>query len=204
MVAPLLALATLTSSPKVENYFPLTEGLTLTYENRVAKETWTSVDVVGAPVKVGERMATPIITRVSGREVDRAYFVIEDETVLLVAFSAERPLATPYPMLKVGSSRVNWDFAGNTVMQGEETEQMSKGWSRPSRPRTLDKKRFNTVEMSIEDVVGAASGVPVVTRYTGIYGEGIGLVEMTSVETIGRQRTERTRRLVSMRQAEKR
>lgn len=183
-------------APQVGDYFPLVPGTRWTYEERSGRIAATSRDEVLEPVDVGGRPAFPIRTTVEGRVVDTRYYRIEGDQVVIVAFDPKAPLEVPQPVLRVGSGRTQWAFAGRIPFMGGPVPLELSGTSVPRGRRKVLGEDREVIEVSIDANFENDANTRLISRQTAIYAKGVGLVEMTERRTISRTTTETRYRLI--------
>lgn len=196
MITLLLAVAI--AAPSAADYFPLVPGTKWHYEERVGRGVTIHLDEVLEPVEVGGHMATPIASSLNGHVYDTVYYRIVDDTVMLVAYDAKKPLELPVPILKVGDGRVKWEHVGETELANEPAALSMKCESAPKGEREVLGRRVPVVELKVDASVGGSDMTGIRNRQTAIYGKGIGLIEIKGEGTVGPRTTKFERKLVKM------
>lgn len=181
---------------EVEAFFPLDTGRTWVYQDSAVSGDGF-VDTVGNSQEVGGKPAVPIITTVSGKVDGSTFYRIENDEVLVVAFEQNNPLPSPYPILKLGSGKNNWEYQGSTQWLGSAAPMTVRGSAKRNGSKQLFGEKRETVQVTLDAVIGNGEGVSIKSKQVCLYAKGIGLVEMTDTTTINKTKSERKRTLVS-------
>ncbi|MCB8933192.1 MAG: hypothetical protein H6534_07095 [Chthonomonadaceae bacterium] len=194
MITFLLAASIL--APSAADYFPLVPGTKWHYEEHVGKGVTIHLDEVLEPVDVGGHPATPIASSLNGHVYDTVYYRVVDDTVMLVAYDAKKPLELPVPILKVGDGRIRWEHVGETQLANEPAALSMKCESAPKGEREVLGRRVPVIELKVDASVGGSDMTGIRNRQTAIYAKGIGLVELKGEGTVGPRTTKFERKLV--------
>jgi hypothetical protein len=177
-------------------FFPLVAGTKWVYSDTAINQDGY-VDSVGNTQDIAGRPATPIVTTRNGKVDGSTFYRVEDDQVLVVAFEQNRPLGSPYPILKVGPGNVKWTFVGSIQMMGAPAPIAMKGSSKRAGHKELFGSKRDLLEVTIDITIEASPGMTVKTHQVSTYAEGIGLVELKEKTKVNKNTSERTRKLVS-------
>jgi hypothetical protein len=196
MISILAALALSQSTSSVADYFPLQPGTKWDCQETAGMMSFTTRHVVGDPVEIDGKQATPIISTHQGKEFVRTYYRIEGDSVLIVAYDAKKPLGSPTPILKLGKGSVKWEFTGDSVMIHEPIGISMKGESSTPKKRSVLGQETEAIEVRLNGILGSDAGTAVKTNQVAYYAKGIGLVEMQSESTVGKTKSKTSLKLV--------
>lgn len=200
MVFTLAALIALAAPLDAREFFPLQPGVEWQYEVVEGKQRTMTTDLALSPVKLGSETATPVVTSSGGRELDRRFFVADQQQVRLVAFDANRPLPDPYAVLKVGEGTVEWTYQGATILLGGPASMQMEGTSRRRGTVEFEGRKVDALEVVLEAKIGGDRGTLLESKQVSTYGRGIGLIKMTESRNVGigkrKQRSTMETRLV--------
>jgi len=187
----LLALAILVPA-KIDaaDYFPLAPGTKWVYQETTKGAIGIVTDEVKPPELVGEESAFPIETRQEGVVLDKVYYRMTPDAVLIVAYDAKKPLESPRPAFRIGNEKLNWTYVGTVSVMGDSVPVTVKGVSTPKGKRKVLDRDVECIEVLLEARMGGSGPGGMETKQTAIYGKGIGLVEMTSRNKAGRRTEE--------------
>lgn len=198
LTALALGLALQKPAPAAD-FFPLRKGEEFTYQEEGRVGALTVVDVVGEEIEIDGKPATPIFTSVQGSNPEAAYYRIEGDSVYVVGFSLAQPLQTPYTIVKLPSGRSStWSFSGETQFINDPVDLWMKGSSRMVGTRDVLGTKREILEVTLEATVGSQKD-GIRTKQIALYARGLGLVEMKEIGEIGKQKSERVRKLVKHR-----
>jgi hypothetical protein len=172
----------------VADYFPLVRGMSWEYSESGAYGGVTHEEV-GEPETIDGLTSYPIVQRMAGKEVGRTYYRIDSNTVYIVAYEAGKPLAVPQPILKAAEGRTTWEFTGQSYFLNEPVDITMKATAvRKLQMMVLGEKR-DAIEVKYEGQVGKNVGTALRVNQVAYYAKGIGLVEMTSENIAGKQKS---------------
>lgn len=196
MIHGLIVAVCLASPSEAADYFPLEPGTTWVYSDSQAPEAGFE-DRVGNPQPIDGKQAVPIVTTIRGQVDGSTFYRVEGDTVLLVAFEQNRPLKNPYPVFKLSGGKDGWSYTGMTQWFGEPAPITMKGTARKTKNREVLGEDRETIEVTIDAVIGDSDGVNMKSHQVAIYAKGIGLVELKDKTKMNKSTTERKRTLVS-------
>ena len=191
----LIAVA-VTTMTEVEEFFPLETGRTWTYSDNGAT-TEGGQDRVGNQQDVGGHPATPIVTVVDGKVDGSTFYRVDGDQVLVVAFEQNNPLASPYPILVLSKSKNSWQHSGTTQWLGAPAPMSIKGSTKRTGKKELFGESRDTIQVTLEAVIGDEKGINLKSKQVSTYARGIGLVEMTDRTTMNRKNMDRKRTLLA-------
>lgn len=193
-----IALATALQNPLVaDSYFPLNTGDRYVYEEDYSGRKDTFVDTVGDPVMIGDISATPVTTKRGTSFQESVFYANDKDRTLVVAFDKDNPLESPYTILKVGDDPQTWSYIGETKLFEEKVDLVIQGKSKMLGKRKVMDEEVQCLEVTLEATVAPGDVTSIKTTQVAIYGLGIGLVEMTSTEEMGRRKSTRKRTLIA-------
>lgn len=197
MIATIALAAALQNPLTADSYFPLNPGDRYVYEEDYSGRKDTFVDTVGEPVKIGEVMATPVQTKRGSSFQESVFYSNDKDRTLVIAFEKEKPLTNPYTILKVGSDTQTWNYIGETSHMDEVVDLVIQGKSRMVGKRKVLDNQVECIEVTLEATLAPGDVTSIKTTQVAVYAFGIGLVEMTSTEEMGRRKATRKRTLVA-------
>jgi hypothetical protein len=198
MVTALLTLLAGTSPlESVADYFPLNPGDEWQYVEEAELMTARSVDRVGEPIELGGAKVFPVITLADNKEIDRVFYKIGEGSVLVVAFSKDKPLLAPYPIIKSPELGEKWKHQGETYIQGALADLKLDGRVRRLSSVEFDGKKVEGIEVRLEATVLEEFGTKITFTQVATYGKGIGLIKMESTTKLPKKTVKATRRLVA-------
>ncbi|HMS53904.1 MAG TPA: hypothetical protein PKA27_00760 [Fimbriimonadaceae bacterium] len=195
MIAALLALTSI-QAVSASDYFPLQTGTKWTYRSESGGLSATQIDEVGTKIEIDGREATPIVTKVNGRTVGTSYYRVDGDTVYLIAEDPKKPLVDPQPVLKVGATKQDWSFGGQTSFMGAGATIDLKGTSSAPKARKVLDRQIESIEVRLDMKVATSEALGMNGRQTSVYAKGIGLVELQSEQTVGKQKSKSNLRLL--------
>jgi len=177
----LIAMSAVAPPLTVGDFFPLTPGIKRSYTYHSEDRDMQQDDEIGAPVKIGGKQATPVVTHTLGQS-SRVSYVVDGDTVFLVA-QGDRTLKTPVPIVKLGQPTVKWSYTQNAPVS------LRKGvLNFTAEAKLVGKRRILGVDREILEVKtnGNSEKGDTVVRFTqtALYAAGVGLVEMTTEGTV--------------------
>lgn len=196
MIAVLAALAFHPAASEIEEFFPLDTGRTWVYQDSAMSSEGYS-DRVGNVQEIGGKPAVPIITTINGKVDGSTFYRIEGDEVLVVAFEQNNPLGNPYPILKMGQGKNSWEYSGSTQWLGSPAPMSIKGTVKKTGSKELFGEKRDTVQATMEAVIGDGTGVNIRSKQVCTYARGVGLIEMTDTTVMNKTKSERKRKLVS-------
>ncbi|MDI9638940.1 hypothetical protein QPK87_27960 [Kamptonema cortianum] len=205
MLTTLLVGLLLAPDERVSDYYPLVPGSKWTYEEvtKIGRDKFTRIytDRVGEAVEINDQKAIPIFSKGPDGSESAIYHMVTESAVWVVAFDPAKPLPNPYPILQVSGSRERWVFEGMTQFMHDFVPMKLEGNSYSGGTKTVLGDKLSTMWAETKAVIQAAeTGTTAMfasSESKALYAKGIGLVEMTSKETIGKTKSERTRKIVS-------
>ena len=180
------------------DFFNLTPGIKRTYVEKGVDGETTTIDEVLAPIKSGDDVVVPVTTTtLAGRPMGSSYYRASKSGVYLIANQIDRPFNQPVPMLELNKDRGSW----KVMLQLGKDERLEvyriQGEARVLGTRDVLGKRVEVCEVKTTVEIGGGAAVERTTQ-NAIYAKGIGLVEMTSVAMLGKQKAERTLKLIKI------
>jgi hypothetical protein len=165
------------------DYFPTTPGLVRTYEHDKAGDLL--INKIGEPLDMGGATVTPITESTGASSGKTTYYRVEPDQVSIVAYDLKHPMLTPMPVLKLGNGEVSWNYEGSTASKfGERLRAFGK--ARSAGKRNVLGKKVDVIVVKLSAVVGEGlSGL--MFDQTTVYAKGIGMVEQTTVQTLGKK-----------------
>ncbi|MBS1713160.1 MAG: hypothetical protein JST30_02360 [Armatimonadetes bacterium] len=171
-------LATLKGQTDASDYFPLTKGVSWTYEVSGSGTSTRYVDSVGNTQTIDGQDATPIVSKVGAKVDGSTFYRVTADTVYVVAFEQNKPLGSPYPILKFGSGSNDWTFDGETQWLGTSAPLSMKGRVKKIGQRDVLGTKRDAIEVTIDAIIGAKDQPNLKSSQVYVYARGIGLVEM--------------------------
>jgi hypothetical protein len=140
---------------------------------------------------------------VNGAEQSRAYYRVDGDTVYIVAYNIEDkdgnilPLPIPYPVLRVSEKNSKWDYSGTVPLNTKDIGiDKCTGTVRSAGTRKINDDVVKALEVTLNDKAQAGTFEPIESTFKTVYGEGVGLIESTSIKSQGKNRAETRRKLV--------
>lgn len=196
MLSLLVWVCGVSSVETASDYFPLATGTTWTYEESIDGSNRTYDQFAGNEQEVGGKKAGSLIDKYTGHP-SAAFYRVEEDTVLLVAFDQNVPLERPYPVLKLGPGKNDFRFSGTTQWFNDSTSFSMTGSCKRSGQRDVLGTKRDVVVVTIDYVLGTAA-LPIKTGHqTSTYAKGVGLVEMVDVSKMNKTKSKRTLNLVA-------
>lgn len=195
MISTVASALLLTQTASVADFFPLVPGTTWEYQEVAGFNSRNYKDVVGEPVEVAGKMAYPVVTIVDEKEDGRIYYMIEGNTLYLVAYDAKKPLGSPRPIIKLGPGTTKWEFEGDTVFLNSPAAMKMKCQASLKGKKEVLGKEVEMLEVRFEGQLGEA-GTSVRSNQVAYYAKGIGLYQMLSDNTIGQAKSKSSLRLL--------
>lgn len=189
MLALLLTVATL-EPPKASDYFPLRQGMRWTY-----RESGTTglryVDEVETPVTLKGRNAFPITSRQSGDIIGKIYYVVESDSVGIVAeIDLRDQYDPPRTVFKIGDPTATWDYGAEIPFGNAKAALLVKGTSKLGSTRKVFGEDVPVLEVNTDATIRPKKGPVVVQHMSAFYAKGYGLVYFESISGSGKdQRT---------------
>jgi len=202
MLALGIAVLALARPSEVAEFFPLDFGRTWVYNE--AQGTVAGVtSVVGVEQDLLDKKlnpvgkGVPIVKKVGDDVVGCVFYRIVDDQVFVVAFDQNRPLASPYPIIKLGPGKTTWSYKGETQWVGEMSPMALEGSCKRGPAREIQGNKYDTIEVTIDVVIGDPDGMCAKTHQTSVYGRGVGLIELVDQSTFNKTKKENKRKLIS-------
>ncbi len=198
MVSALLTLLIApTALEGVADYFPLNPGDEWQYMEEAEHMSARSVDRVGEAVEIGGIKVFPVITLVDDKEIDRVFYKVGEGSVSVVAFNKEKPLLSPYPIIKSPDLGEKWKHQGETYIQGALADLKLDGRVKKLSSVEFDGRKVEGLEVRLEATVLEEFGTKITFTQVATYGKGIGLIKMESTSKLPKKTIKSTRRLVA-------
>jgi hypothetical protein len=195
MIVTVASALLLTQTSSVADFFPLVPGTTWEYQEVAGFNARTYKDVVGEPVEVGGKMAYPVISMVDKKEDGRMYYMVEGNTLFLVAYDANKPLGSARPIVKFGPGTTKWEFEGDTMFLSSPAAMKMKCQATLKGKKEIFGKEVEMLEVRFEGQLGEA-GTSIRSNQVAYYAKGIGLYEMLSDNTIGQSKSKSSLKLL--------
>lgn len=178
------------------DFFNITPGVKRTYTEKGPDGELTTIDEALQPVKFGDGVVTPIsTTAASGKPLGMSYYRITKTGVYQLATQLDKPFKEPVPMLELNKGVGSW----KVMLQIGSDERLEvyriSGEARLIGVKDVLGQKVDACEVKTTIEIGGGSAVERTTQ-RAVYARGIGLVEMTSVAMLGKQKAERTLKLV--------
>ncbi|MBS1708363.1 MAG: hypothetical protein JSS65_06520 [Armatimonadetes bacterium] len=210
------AIALQAVNPLVNEYFPLNEGDTYEYEDKIGKGTFAMTIKIGAPTKGlnGQDLMPEIIETGTGEPQTLLYWPDGDAVKIYMQVAKQnkkngsleydedgKPVMTnevvAYPVFKVTNKEVEWAYRGRTALQdGTASYDLNASAKYVGFREVLGKKR-ETILVKMRGTAGAQDGLPIINVTEAYYAKGIGLYQSHEVQQLGKRKAERVRRLVA-------
>jgi hypothetical protein len=191
MFVSLLVVASMLAGPAPADFFPLVPGSSRTYETR-GVSTHVNQDVVGDPVTVDGKPATPVTTYEFGQKISTIYYRVDDDGAYVVAFGSDkagdppRLLKAPIPVFKVGDGAFAFDGYAAPMEKDHIPDTVHLiGKTKMAGKRTVLGKSVDTIEVDTDVEIGSGP-LSQKNHEVAIYAKGIGLVQMTSRISLAR------------------
>jgi hypothetical protein len=197
MVSALLAVSIAPVFEGIGDFFPLNSGDEWHYVEEAQSITAETVDIVGEAVEIGGVRVLPVITYSDKKEIDRAYYKVTEGVVSVVAFIKEKPLLSPYPIIKSPTLGEKWEHQGETYMQGVPADLKMNGRVKKVSAVEFDGKKYEGLEVRLEATILEEFGTKVSFTQVATYAKGIGLVKMESTSKLPKKTIKSTRKLVT-------
>ncbi|MBS1723266.1 MAG: hypothetical protein JSS66_09975 [Armatimonadetes bacterium] len=194
---PVLLAFGVTAKIDVSDYFPLKTGTKWVYIDSSEGQSATYTDSVGNVQSVGGRDAVPIVTKIKDEVDGSTFYRVEGDQVLLVAFDQNNPLASPYPILMFGDGKNNWSYTGSTQWLGAPAPMTMKGSCRRAGSREVLGETREIIEATVDVVIGPERGVNMKSHEVSVYAKGVGLISLKGTTTYNKQKSERSKTIVS-------
>lgn len=180
----------------VAEYFPLDFGRTWVYQEAQGTVAGMTI-VVGLEQELLGGKATPIVKKVGDDVVGSVFYRVVGDEVLVVAFEQNKPLKAPYPIIKLGEGKTSWEYKGETQWVGEMSPITLEGSCRHASPREVQGTKYDTIEVTLDVVIGDPDGMCAKSHQVAVYGRGVGLIEMNDQSTFNKTKRENKRKLIS-------
>lgn len=177
----LIAISTVAPPPAVGDFFPLTPGIKRSYEYRQDDSVVAQDDEIVAATKFGGKEATPIVWHIRGQSA-RTLYRIDGDTVFVLS-SGDKKLDEPVPLVRLGQPHAKWSYTQASPVS------IKKGVLNVTAESNLVGKRsILGVQRDVLEVktVGRSEKNDVVFEFhqTALFAAGVGLVEMTTEQTV--------------------
>lgn len=187
--------AVVLQAPAAVEYFPLSKGAKWTYADS-GTSVITYTDEVTEITKILEEPAACVTTKIEGKLAGTAYYRTAGDTIYVVAYDPQNPIPMPHPVLKVSDRAVNWEYKGSVPSGGHNMPLEFRASSKPVGERKVLDRQVQCLEVHMDATVIEPGNIKVRMVQDIVYGKGIGMVEMRETTTIGKNKTERTVRLI--------
>lgn len=198
MIPLAAALTTILLTP-IEDYYPLVPGTHLIYED--AANGVRTEDVIGTPVEIRKDfIATPVRSKIDGRDGGSLFYVTRTDTVSLVAYQAPQKevelMVDSQPILKVTTeSKSAWTFQSQlTTGLGPILVSVTGNVTKGKKMMVLGKE-LETINAKIVSKIGTGAAATEI-KQDAIYAKGTGLVELSETSKASGRTSKRTLKLV--------
>jgi hypothetical protein len=223
MIATALAALLAPQNPlKVEDYFPLTPGLSRIYQEELNSQgknfKYEVIEEVGVSTKlqraekytdlteldpnnqektrVIEENGITIRTVAEGAPPAQTSYRIENNRVYVVSIDGKSLLAEPYPILALGSSNpTTWLFNGNINVMGAPAPASIQGEAKPTKNYRFQGKDYPAIQCTLK--IRIELGFKISTEQKAIYAKGLGLVEYEETGRLENEVTKRKRKITN-------
>jgi hypothetical protein len=169
--------------PSARDFMPLIVGTRWTYRE-TGEEALVFVHTVESSVRVSGQVATPVVVRSQGSPLSTTYYVVNDNTLGIIADDDLRdPYSPPRPVFKVAAETQNWTYAGKVPFDSGDAPITMTGSSRLGQKQTVLGKEVDTLEVTLDGTLTPPKKKPIMQHQVAIYGKGIGLIEMTATQS---------------------
>ncbi len=199
----MIAAVALLNKPEdnVSDYFPLATGTSWTYQEDIEGSSRTYKETAGNSQLIGSDQATPIVTSINGKIDGATFYRIKDNQVFVVAFDQNKPLESPYAILKIGKES-SWDVTTSTQFYGEPAPlSMKASWKKGGTKEYFGAKR-EIIVITIDATIGAKTSPALKSHQVSTFAKGIGLVELSDVTTINKASYKKKKTLINFKAAE--
>ncbi len=181
----------------VGDFFPLNPGDEWQYVEEAERMSARSVDRVGEAVEIGGTKVFPVMTLADNKEIDRVYYLVGEGSVSVFAFDKNKPLLSPYAIIKNPTLGEKWKHQGETYVQGALADLKLDGRVKKLDSVEFDGKKIEGLEVRLVATVLEEFGTKITFTQVATYGKGIGLIKMESTSKLPKKTIKSTRRLVA-------
>ncbi|MCB0824846.1 MAG: hypothetical protein KDC26_01540 [Armatimonadetes bacterium] len=200
MIATLIAASSILGQEKsAKDFYPLIPNSTWVYEEsqKGKKDKSTLEMTVNEAVKFRDHDVIPVANKM-GRQVTNIYYQVTDSEVFVLGYDLEQMLDKPIPILKLQGKEANWNYRGSTQLMGYPASLSMQCTSKLLGKRKVLGEECEILEVKYKAVIDEDSGgLKIESEQTALYAAGIGLYEMKEIGNFGKQRTERSLKLIS-------
>ena len=193
----LLAGTLLLQSEGIKAYFPLNTGDKWVYDETGDTGSMRVTDIVGDEVKINGFPCIPVISSSNGKELDRVYYTVGEGQVMIVAFKEDKPLKSPYAIIRLPELGSKWSHNGETMMGDAPADLELEGNVKKIGQREFDGKKVDAIEVRLKATLLEAFGTGFTVEQVAVYGKGIGLISMEMTTKLPKRSIKSQRKLVS-------
>lgn len=184
----------------VAGYFPLVPGQIRTYEDVSGRKT-ISTDEVLSPVQVSGQEVFPVNTREGRSLIITNYYRVDGDIVYLLGSDLKNLFPDPLPIIKFSGQPTSWNYSG-PVSQAKHADIMGVlGECKSTKDQNLFGKSVKCIQTKLKAQIGyVVEGDG--DEQVAIYGQGIGLIQLTTVSRAGKARAVSVRKLIRIEEAQ--
>ncbi len=180
----------------IAEYFPSAVGTKWTYSYVAGTLKTEYVDEIFPSIEIGGKPTVPIGTKGERGEFMGNYYRVDGDTVVIVATDPKKPYPVPFPVFKLDTKKTEWKFSGVTSFFGDQVPVNLTGVSAPKGKKNLFGIDRDCVEVTLNAEILIAQGSTMKAKQVFTYAKGLGLIELESQETLGRETKKSTVKLI--------
>lgn len=200
MIATIFAASIFLGQEKsAKDFYPLVPNSIWVYqETEKGRKNKSTLELtVGSAVKFRDHDVIPVVNRL-GDIVTNIYYQVTDSEVFVKGYDLEQMLEQPIPILKIQGKETNWTYRGSTQLMGYPAPLSMQCTSKLLGKRKVLNEDREILEVKYKAIIDEnRGGLAIESEQTALYAAGIGLFEMKEIGKFGKQRTERSLKLIS-------
>ncbi len=181
-------------SMTASDFFPTTPGIVRVYKDSRTDTLLTNT--VRTALDAGGAQIIPITEDFGGATSITTYYKVEGSQVVIYAFDVNHPLPSPMPIFRIGDGKIAWDFQGKTATGTSGEALRLHGQTEPGGQRTVLGKKVDVILSKVAWVQGVGLA-EVAYDEKAVYARGLGLVERTTIQYLGKKKIQNTYKLIS-------
>ncbi len=206
MILPALALALMSETETVSDYFPVKPGTTWVYQSNAEvngrKSFSTDSDTVLEPVLLNGITYTVIESRGVNSAASRSFYEVTADQIGFAGMSENALLPLPFTILQGDPTKAHdWEFTGGVVVGTAEAPAEIKARLKPLGTRDVVGRKVPVIEVVMDMKIFYSEDQTITATHTSLYGKGIGLIEFKEVGSFGTQKNQKVRKLARFREA---
>lgn len=206
MILPALALALMSETETVSDYFPVKPGTTWVYQSNAEvngrKSFSTDSDTVLEPVLLNGITYTVIESRGVNSAASRSFYEVNADQIGFAGMSENALLPLPFTILQGDPTKAHdWEFTGGVVVGTAEAPAEIKARLKPLGIRDVVGRKVPVIEVVMDMKIFYSEDQTITATHTSLYGKGIGLIEFKEVGSFGTQKNQKVRKLARFREA---